>query len=89
MSAPVAVLAVIDRESERAGGDSYSDGRDLIEVRAAVAELIEAGAELHKAGRRIQSAYRRGEVPGEAIRDEFGKAQRRFAEALSRVGGSK
>ncbi len=42
MSKSIDVLAVMDREVERAGGESYSDGRDLIEARAAVAELIEA-----------------------------------------------
>ncbi|MNM06960.1 hypothetical protein D3C81_169910 [compost metagenome] len=41
----VDVLAVMDREVARAGGESYSDGRDLIEARAAFAELIEAGEE--------------------------------------------
>jgi len=38
----VNVLAVIDREISRAGGDAYSDGRDLIEVRTAMAKVIDA-----------------------------------------------
>ncbi|WP_440984943.1 hypothetical protein ACQHIH_16155 [Xanthomonas sontii] len=44
MTAPgaVDVMEVMDREVARAGGESYLDGRDLIEARAAVAELIEA-----------------------------------------------
>lgn len=41
MSAPVDVLAVIDKEIARAGGVYFEDGRNLIDARAAVAELIE------------------------------------------------
>ncbi len=41
MSAPVDVLAVMQREVDRAGGNYYQDGRELIEARAAVAELID------------------------------------------------
>ena len=42
MSTSVDVLAVMDREVARAGGESYPYGRDLIAARAAVAELIDA-----------------------------------------------
>jgi len=38
----VGVLAVIDREISRAGGVYYSDGRDLIQAHAAVAEVFAA-----------------------------------------------
>lgn len=57
------VLAVIDREIARAGGAAYPDGRELIEVRAAMVKVIEASrvlsadlehaialANFHKAG---------------------------------------
>jgi hypothetical protein len=36
----VDVLAVIDREISCAGGVYYSDGRDLIEARAAIVEVF-------------------------------------------------
>ncbi|RZZ90634.1 hypothetical protein [Pseudoxanthomonas winnipegensis] len=75
MSAPVAVLAVIDREIERAGGDSYSDGRDLIEVRAAVAGLITASRD---AAAVLQS--KAGPLEQET--------PRRLYAALARVGGA-
>lgn len=43
MTAPVDVLAVMDREIGRWDGlDSYAEGKDLIAARAAVAELLEA-----------------------------------------------
>lgn len=43
MGSKIDVLAVIDREVRRAGGEGYPDGCDLLEVRAAVAELIDEG----------------------------------------------
>ena len=36
MNVQVAVLEVLDREIQRAGGEAYQSGRDLIESRAAV-----------------------------------------------------
>lgn len=44
MGNKIDVLAVIDREVRRAGGEGYPDGCDLLEARAAVAELIEAAS---------------------------------------------
>lgn len=38
----VDVLASLDREIERAGGEAYPVGRKLVATRDAVAELIEA-----------------------------------------------
>jgi hypothetical protein len=46
MNAAINVLTVMDREVARAGGASYQDGRELIEARVAVVELIEASAAL-------------------------------------------
>lgn len=59
----VDVLAVIDREVRRAGGEGYPDGCDLLEARAAVAELIEAVESEGWLGNRIAAALRR--VKGE------------------------
>lgn len=41
-------LGVLDREIQRAGGEAYPAGRDLIEARADIAELIEAAKELRQ-----------------------------------------
>ncbi|UXA53389.1 hypothetical protein M0D45_00850 [Xanthomonas prunicola] len=73
MRAPVDVLVVMDREVSRAGGAFYSDGRDLVEARAAVAELIEAADQAH--------AFLCEKAPATAT--EF-----RLRTALARVGGA-
>ncbi|MDZ5813886.1 hypothetical protein U4I65_02395 [Stenotrophomonas maltophilia] len=61
----VDVLAVIDREISRAGGVYYSDGRDLMEARAAVAELVEAVEEIG-CGRSFRIAAAVARVKGSA-----------------------
>ncbi|HEL7630556.1 TPA: hypothetical protein UL921_002387 [Stenotrophomonas maltophilia] len=48
MSTSVDVLAVLDREVTRAGGESYPDGRDLIAARTAIADLIEEVEKISK-----------------------------------------
>ncbi|WP_337054028.1 hypothetical protein [Pseudoxanthomonas sp. USHLN014] len=73
MTAPVAVLALIDREIARAGGHYYSDGRDLIAARAAMAELI-------KIGREVEQADSDGTTTDELMD--------RFRAALARVGAT-
>lgn len=78
----VDVLAVINREILRAGGVDYSDGRDLIAARAAVAELVEADEEYNRAREAWLAS------PGEhddfqATRD----AWKRRMKALARVKG--
>lgn len=42
MNKQVDVMAVMDAEIERAGFDAFQSGRNLIRVRAAVADLVEA-----------------------------------------------
>lgn len=76
MATAIDVLAVLDAEIRRAGGEAYQAGRDLIDARAAVAELIEA---LSKIAHLNGNDYFDGGV----------MATRRIARAaLARVGGA-
>ena len=49
--AKVDVLAALDAEIERAGGEAYPVGRKLIATRTAVAELIDAAREYREGTR--------------------------------------
>lgn len=81
---PVGVLAELDRriELEAMFGDA-SGAIVLRKVRAAVAELVEAGQELVAA----QADYDRLDAPGGAKWDRLSLARERHAAALARVGG--
>lgn len=73
----VDVLAVMDAEIQRAGGEAYQAGRDLIEARAAVDELIEAAQDVS----RVQ-------INRASPANDMGKAkQLRLRAALSRARG--
>lgn len=77
MGSKIDVLAVIDREVRRAGGEGYPDGCDLLEARAAVAELIDVYEELLNELR---------EISDEAGQEPYNNP--RANAALARVKGS-
>lgn len=79
----VDVLGVLDREIVRAGGQEYAVGRELIEARAAIAELLEADREYDEVLERgLDGCSGFGE-------GRFRKAKQRRAAALARIGGAK
>lgn len=72
------VLAVMDTEIRRAGGEAYQAGRDLIEARATVAELIAA---LEETTVELASIRNRKLTPGEQHAVDLGRR------ALARANG--
>lgn len=83
MSAPVDVRGVLRREIERAGGVYFEDGRDLIAVDSAVAELIESAKE---ASATLGHAYHTVLVG--SLADDAHTAYQRLDAALENVGGA-
>lgn len=88
MSAPVDVLAVLDRVIERSG---HIVASDVVAVRAAVAELIQADREHDAAREAVTASMRRGAPKGalKAARERFDNAAARRRAALARCGGAK
>lgn len=94
MSAPkVDVLAVMDAEIERAGGEAFPVGRTLIAARAVVAELIEADREYDAArhnewviSQSDDYAFTNGKTQLAAERTRL--ATERRSAALARIGSA-
>lgn len=79
MSAPVDVRGVLRREIERAGGDAYEAGRDLIAVDSALAELIGTSDRL--------GSWMSAALDDVLACDEFKADASAFLTALARVQG--
>lgn len=83
MSAPVDVLAVLDAEIERAGGDAFPSGRNLTRARAAVAELLEAVRTAKRSARLVHDDRQQ-----ELVCIPVGEWDR-ITDAFAKFGGSK
>lgn len=83
----VDVLAVLDREIARAGGEAYEAGADLIHARAAFAELVEAAARANGDHHAPHDCYATGPLTGDDYLDLVECPGCRLSAAIARAKG--
>lgn len=88
MNGSVGALAIMDREIDRSGGAVYGAGRELIEARAAVAELIKAATRANGEHSAPDDCYATGPLTGNPIADLVACPGCALKNALARVGGA-